>query len=231
MLMADSQLTATLAALERLDIEVDDEFDGAEVAEVLPEAATDDLAVGDVIVAVDGAPTLDSEAVVAAIGEAAPGDELVLTVRDDDGEREVAVTVGGAPDDPGRAFLGVLLRPYLELPVDVQIDAGVIGGPSAGLMFALSVMDLLEPDELTGGAVVAGTGTVDRDGTVGAVGGVRQKVVGATTHPRGGGAPRERLPGAAGQPGGARDVGVTRDVLLVPVATLDDAVDGAGRAA
>jgi Lon-like protease len=224
LLMEDSQLTATLAALERLDFDIDDAFDGAQVAEVLPEATTEELEAGDVIVAVDGRPTLDSEEVVAAIAEAQPGDELVLLVRHEDDDREVEVTLGASPDDPERPFLGVLLRSYLELPVDVRIDAGVIGGPSAGLMFALSVMDLLEPDELTGGAVVAGTGTVDREGRIGAVGGVRQKVVGATSPAAG-----ERAATVFLVPEGnladARSVGVSRDVLLVPVATLDDALD------
>jgi Lon-like protease len=117
----------------------------------------------------------------------------------------------------------VLLRSFLDLPVDVEIDAGVIGGPSAGLMFALSVMDLLEPEDLTGGKVVAGTGTVDRDGTVGAVGGVRQKVVGATA------TTADQRPATVflvpeGNLEDARSVSVPREVLVVPVATLDDAV-------
>jgi Lon-like protease len=227
MLMEDSQLTATLAALERLDFELDDAFDGAQVAEVLAEAVTDQLEVGDVIVAVDGEPTLDNQEVVATIADAEPGDELTLLVRRGDDERDITVTLGPAPDDPARPFLGVLLRSYLELPVDVQIDAGVIGGPSAGLMFALSVMDLLEPGELTGGAVVAGTGTVDRDGRIGAVGGVRQKVVGATSPSQGQRAATVFLV-PEGNLDDARSVGVPRDVLLVPVATLDEALDALG---
>lgn len=223
LLMADSQLTATLSALERLGFEVDGAFDGAEVVEVLADAATDALEEDDVIVAVDGTDTPRSEDVVAAVGAVAPGDELTLRVRRDGEMREVRVTPGAAPDDPDRAFLGVLLRTAFDLPVDVRIDAGVIGGPSAGLMFALSVLDLLDPDDLTGGAVVAGTGTVDREGNVGAVGGVPQKVAGAAA------VSGDRRPATvflvpAGNIEDARSVPVPRDLLLVPVETLDDAV-------
>jgi Lon-like protease len=224
LLMEDSQLTATLAALERLGFDVDEASDGAQVAEVLAEAVTDQLEAGDVIVAVEGEPTLDSQEVVDAIAEASPGDELRLRLRRADEDVDVEVTLGAAPDDPERPFLGVLLRSHIELPIDVQIDAGVIGGPSAGLMFALSVMDLLEPGDLTGGAVVAGTGTVDREGRIGAVGGVRQKVVGASTPEAGRRAATVFLV-PEGNVDDARSAGVSRDLLLVPVATLDDALE------
>jgi Lon-like protease len=154
----------------------------------------------------------------------APGDRLVLELQRDGEQLDVEVDLGVAPDDPTRPYVGVLLTTELDLPVEVVIDAGVIGGPSAGLMFALSILDLLEPEDLTGGAVVAGSGTLDLEGRVGAIGGIRQKIVGATT--RGGDrrsatvflVPRGNLQEAQGTP-------VGRDVLLVPVGTLDEAVD------
>jgi Lon-like protease len=221
-LMADSQLTATMAALAAAGYEIVGE--GALVAAVADDAVTDALEVGDVIVAVDGDEVTDNRAVVDAVQRRGPGDRVVFDVRRDGADLAVAVELGEAPDDAERAYIGVLLTTELDLPVDVAIDAGIIGGPSAGLMFALSIVDLLDPDDLTGGTVVAGTGTVDADGRVGAIGGIRQKVVGATL--RG----ADRRPATVflvprGNLEEAQDAPVGRDVLLVPIDTLDDALE------
>lgn len=220
-LMADSQLTATLVALNELGYDV--RGDGALVAAVSADAVTDVLEEGDVIVSVAGESVADSGAVVDAVRAHAPGDRIEVEVTREGARQELELTLGRSPDDPQRAYIGVLLTTEVDLPVDVQIDAGVIGGPSAGLMFALSIVELLEPGELTGGAVVAGTGTVDRDGTVGSVGGVRQKVVGATMRSSEDRpatvflVPRNNLAEARVAP-------VDREVLLVPVDTLGDAL-------
>ena len=134
------------------------------------------------------------------------------------------MVLGAAPDDRQRPYVGVLLSTELALPVDVAIDAGVIGGPSAGLMFALSIIEVLGPDDLTAGAVVAGTGTLDRDGAVGAVGGIRQKILGATERADGG-RRGQRVPRAARQRrGGTRHPGRPRRDRWCPVGTLDDAL-------
>jgi Lon-like protease len=223
-LMVDSQLAATVVALRRAGYEVPTEFGGARIEEVLSEAAAEVLEVGDVIVGVDGRPTTDGAAVAEAISAFEPGEVVELEVRRDDEDRVEAVPVGAAPDDPGRAFLGVLLTSHLELPVDVAIDAGVIGGPSAGLMFALSIVDLLEPSDLTGGSVVAGTGTLESNGAVGAVGGVRQKVLGAI-EPGGERRPASVFLVPAGNLDQLQDVAVSRDLLVVPIATLDEALE------
>jgi PDZ domain-containing protein len=82
----------------------------------------------------------------------------------------------------GRPGLGVALEsvePQIVLPFPVRIDQGDVGGPSAGLMMALTVYDLADPGDLAQGQVIAGTGTIDLAGNVGAVGGVRQKVLAA----------------------------------------------------
>ena len=220
-LMADSQLVATIAALTQLGFELTGE--GALVAALTEDAVTDELAVGDVIVAVDGERVQDSLDVVEAVRARRPGTRISLTIAADDGRRTVDVVLGDSTAEPGTPYIGILLTTELELPVDIAIDAGVIGGPSAGLMFALSIVDLLGPDDLTGGAIIAGTGTVDRDGLVGAVGGVRQKVVGATTvEPPDDAATVFLVPQA--NLAEARSTSVARDVLLVPVETLTDAL-------
>lgn len=220
-LMTDSQQTATVVALEALGYELDER--GARVAAVTSDAVTDAFSEGDVIVAVDDDEVADSAAVVAAVQARDPGERLTFeVVAPDGGRREVTVELGSAPDDPARAYVGVLLTTDLDLPVDVRIDAGIIGGPSAGLMFALSIVELLGEDDLTGGAVVAGTGTVARDGSIGPVGGVRQKLLGATAGGGDGSAevflvPRGNLDDTRGAP-------VANDVLVVPVDTFDQAL-------
>jgi Lon-like protease len=220
-MMADSQLVATIAALRELGYELTGE--GALVAAVTEGAVTDELQPGDLIVAVDGASVSDSRDAVDLVQAKRPGDTVELQVTGVGGERSVSVRLGRSPEDADIPFIGVLLTTQLDLPVEVTIDAGVIGGPSAGLMFALSIVDRLGADDLTGGAVIAGTGTVDRDGIVGAVGGVRQKLVGATDATTGARAavvflvPRANLEEA-------RSAAVSRDVLLVPVDTLGEAL-------
>jgi Lon-like protease len=224
LLMEDSQMMAAVAALETVGYDVSDVATGARVAGVLPDAVTDRLREGEVITAVDGAPVTDAAAVVAAVGERGPGDEVGFTVRSDDGApREETVTLGGAPEDADRGFIGVLLATELELPVEVTIDAGVIGGPSAGFMFALGVVELLGEEDLTGGAVVAGTGTITADGAIGPVGGVPQKVASVTA--REGGAPPATVflvPRA--NLADATSVAVASELVLVPVDDLTQAL-------
>ena len=98
-----------------------------------------------------------------------------------------------------------------------DIDSGDIGGPSAGLMWTLGVIDLLTPGELTGGRVIAGTGTIALDGTVGPIGGIQEKVV-AAEHA---GAKVFFVPTA--DAAGARSI--AHGIVLVPVKTFQDALD------
>ena len=76
-------------------------------------------------------------------------------------------------------MLGVGVRMHYEFPIDVELQLDDVGGPSAGMMFALGIVDKLTPGAMTGGEIVAGTGTIDSVGSVGAIGGIRQKLWGA----------------------------------------------------
>lgn len=155
---------------------------GAQVVQVVDASpAAGALEPGDTIVAVGPEQVeLHTEAVT-ALGDRRPGDEVSLTVEDDDGEsREVTVRLAAHPDEEERSFLGVTLRtrdPSFDFPFDVEIASDRIGGPSAGLAFTLKVLDVLTDGELTGGRRVAATGTMELDGSVGQVGGVAQKAV------------------------------------------------------
>jgi PDZ domain-containing protein len=224
-LMRSSQTEATLAALTYLGYDLDAAYDGAEITALSEPTSVEpgQLEPGDVIVAVDGEPTLDNTAVGAAVRANAVGDTIEITFRRGERELTTEVELIASPDDPDRPIVGVLLTSHVDLPVAVDIDAGNIGGPSAGLSFALAIVDELGEEDLTGGAVVAGTGTIDAEGRVGAIGGVVQKVVGSLQREDAAPAtvflvPRGNLDEARGAP-------VDRELLLVPVDTLADAVD------
>jgi PDZ domain-containing protein len=173
--MADSKTTAEVLALRQLGLT--DLGVGAEVAEVqpgLPAAAI--LKPNDVIVSVDGKPVATSTDAVTAIRARAPGDRLRMQVRRDGGPPDDVEAVLGQGDD-GKPLLGVRLSTKIKLPFDVNIDSGRVVGPSAGLAYALELLDLLTPGELTGGSSVAATGELLADGRVGPIGGIAQKTV------------------------------------------------------
>ncbi len=219
--MRDSQLVATIVALESLGYELHP--DGALVVAVQADAVTDELEVDDVIVAIDDVPVRESTEVVDAVRARSVGDQVSLQVRDVSGTRTVEVVLGRNPDDPEVPYVGVLLTTDLDLPIGIEVDAGAIGGPSAGLVFALSLLELLEPEDLIDGRIIAGTGTLARDGTVGGVGGVPQKVAGASA-PADGSDPAEVFLVPRDNLDEARAAAVAADLLLVPVGSLDEAL-------
>jgi PDZ domain-containing protein len=184
-LMADSKDSATYQALRRLGYEIPTSGTGAVIASVdpaVPAAAV--LTQGDVVVAADGEPVAINQDLIDTVTSHQPGDTLALVVQPLHGgeTRPATVQLASRPDDPTVAMLGVstFTRDLtFDFPVDVTIDSGRVGGPSAGLAFTLGVLDAMTPESLTGGARIATTGTMRLDGTVGPVGGVHQKVVAA----------------------------------------------------
>ena len=154
---------------------------GAEVVAIRPHAPADGaLVAGDTITAIDTKPIeLHSEA-VEALSSRKPGDTVHLTVTPKGGgaPKELDVVLAAKPGLPREPMLGVVLRtakPAFHFPYKVDIDSEQIGGPSAGLAFTLEVLDVLTKGELTGGRLVAATGTMEIDGSVGVIGGVAQK--------------------------------------------------------
>ena len=136
---------------------------------------------GDVISGVDGQPVQFLDDLTTLLTGRPPGDVVSLHIEpaaDGFDVRDVEITLTPAPDDPNRGLIGVteLVEFDLDLPFDVTIDSGRVGGPSAGLAFTLGVIDVLTPGDLAGGHIVATTGTINPNGTVGLVGGVAQKV-------------------------------------------------------
>ena len=180
--MSRSQLIAITVALQELGEEVDIEAMGAEVVLVQPGAPADgELEVGDVIVAAEGEDVTSTSNLQQAMSDLTPGDQASLTVERGEGER-VELTLGtrASDQDPDRAVVGVQVQDAedFRFPVDIEIDAGSIGGPSAGLAFALNIFDELGDDVDRGRTIVA-TGELTLEGDVLPIGGIKQKVIGA----------------------------------------------------
>lgn len=179
--MTDSKQVAVAVALEELGYDAITPT-GVFVADVVPDTAADGvLERGDVILAVDDVTVLTDAELVDTLGGRASGETVAILVeRHLTGESEtIDLTLGGREDEPSVGFLGVAPQTRLDvnedLPFDVDIDSGSVGGPSAGLAFTLTVLDNLTEGELTGGEQVAVTGTISVNGAVGSVGGVPQK--------------------------------------------------------
>jgi Lon-like protease len=179
--MSRSQEIAAAVALRELGYDVRIEENGALVDTVLPDGpSAGKLVAGDVILAVDGRPVETPDALREQLGERTPGDTVTLSVRRSDGRKRVRITTASAGDETGRAVVGIIVAQAAEIdiPLEIEIDAGRIGGPSAGLAFALAVYDRLGSD-VDRGRRVAVTGALALDGTVQPVGGIKQKVIGA----------------------------------------------------
>jgi PDZ domain-containing protein len=214
-LMDRSKETATVVALRQVGYKI--EPSGVEVTEVVAGAPADGkLRAGDEILAADGHLVDSTDEVRKAITGHKPGERVAFRVERGKGEKNVSVEVQEVEDQPR---VGILLRDlFPDLPVKVSIQTqNNIGGPSAGLMFTLSIIDKLTSEDLTGGRRIAGTGEIALDGSVLPVGGVGEKLIavhrlGVTTFL----IPAENCAGVKGQvPDGLR---------LVKVSKVDDAL-------
>ena len=222
-LMRVSKSTAVAVALRHLGI---DPFrpTGVGLAQVQVDGpSTGRLTINDVIVSVDGMPVLEAGDLVIAIRDRSPGEMVDFEVEPVEGgqSRVVSFALQPRPDDPTIGYMGVVPQTRWEdvedLPVDVRVNTGNVGGNSAGLALTLSILDLVTPGELTGGLQVATTGTIDPAGVVGPIGGIVQKVVAA----RDGGMDLFLVP--------AQEAGEARrhagSMTVEGVATLEDALE------
>jgi Lon-like protease len=180
--MQRSELVASAVALRELGYDVQATPEGALVVEVAPNVpAAGKLEVGDVIVEVDGARVRTPDDLRREIGRRSPGDDVRLTVRRAEEERlELVVATVAAESAPQRPIIGIIVdqEADIDLPLDVEIDLGSVGGPSAGLPFAIEIARMLGRD-VTHGCQIAATGELALDGTVLSVGGLKQKTIGA----------------------------------------------------
>jgi PDZ domain-containing protein len=175
--MSASQRISVAVGLRSLGYDVPG--DGADVTQITEGYPADGvIELGDIIVRAEGRPVASPGDLRQAMAGTKPGDAVDLTVQRKGATKDLEVGTTAARGDPERAVMGVVVEPSFDYPVDVKIDTRGVGGPSAGLAFALDVVDELGED-IDQGRKVAVTGTLDLDGRVGPIGGIKQKTFGA----------------------------------------------------
>ncbi len=214
--MDDSNFRSIVVAMDYLGFEmVPIEVVVNELVEGVP--AADLIELGDTIVSVNGFQITAVSDFAPALDGLEVGDVVDISVRRADGVVDLRVELAEREEEPGSPMIGIVLGELTEPPFPLSIESGDVGGPSAGMMHTIAIIDSLTEGELTNGKVIAGTGTIRLDGTVGNIGGIRQKVVGAE---------------AAGAeyilvPQGNYESALTAerdDIQIVPIETLDDAI-------
>ena len=200
----ESRQVAAAAAARAVGLPVEVSGSGVRVTDVVRGApAAGVLRAGDVIVAVDARPVTEASDLQEVLRARPAGTEFVMTVERGGGRRDVRVTSSRLPSLTGGVGVGILVETRdleVELPFEVRFQDRDVGGPSAGLAYALAMADLLDPADRAGGRTIAATGTIELDGDVGPVGGIPEKTVVAEE--------------------------ADADVLLVPAAELDAAREG-----
>ncbi|MFF5182375.1 PDZ domain-containing protein [Streptomyces sp. NPDC000345] len=227
---SQSQESAKVAALKELNIPVQSWVIVSTVVKGSP--AEGKLHAGDVIKAVDGTAVKAPGDVAKLVTAHKPEQDVVFTIvpakeqaaaekanRTATGTQDVTITTATSTDSgEKRAIVGISAGTDHTFPFSIDIKLADVGGPSAGLMFALGIYDKLTPGSLTGGSFVAGTGTIDDDGKVGPIGGIEMKTVGARSQ-----GARYFLTPADNCAAAAKDT--PSGLRLVKVDTIDDALD------
>ncbi len=171
----DSEDNAELAALHYLKYPTT-----VKLRTVTPDGpAKDLLRVGDELVSVDGKPVTTSQDFISTVQGDKPDAVVSFVIRRDGAEQTVPVKLGARPEDSTKGYLGVSPEEVPRGPIKVTFNLADIGGPSAGLMFSLALIDKLSSGNLNGGKFIAGTGTIDPDGKVGPIGGIQYKMMAA----------------------------------------------------
>ncbi len=226
-LFALSQSDSIAAAMNELGIPTEESIVVTVVAGGSP--ADGVVEAGDQIVSVNGQEVSTPAQVGEEVRKGEVGDTVTLEVlrAEEPGADptpttlEVVTVANPNPEDPAAApqpYMGIIVGVAYEAPFDIEFGDSNVGGPSAGMMFSLAIIDMLTEGQLNGGKHVAGTGTIDPEGNVGPIGGIQQKLVGA----RDAGAelmlaPQDNCADVVGNiPGG---------LTVVPVSTLSQARD------
>ena len=220
--MAESKLTATAAALAYLGYKFEEIYYISAIRDYSD--AVGKLERGDQILVVDGDLITNIEKIRDAYADRKIGDRIQIEVeRNVNGEsRRVIETVQlvrneDPSGDPDRPAIGILVGTSAKFPVDVQFNLRGVGGPSAGLIFAVGIVEKLTAEDLLRGRKIAGTGTISPQGRVGAIGGIEEKLIGASRK----GATIFLAPRA-----NCRDIKhIPEGLKVIPVSTLSEAIE------
>jgi len=172
--MSTSQESATAAALRELGIGFTTQVSVASTEKGMPAYGV--LQAGDLITAVDGKKVTSAAGLTSLIRNRAAGARVHLTILRHGGTRQADV---GTSQVQGHPVIGFVPQEQYRFPFSVKSSVGDIGGPGAGLMFALGIIDKVTPTNLTGGRFIAGTGEIEASGAVDPIGGIQQKMAGA----------------------------------------------------
>jgi PDZ domain-containing protein len=214
--MDQSKIDAAYVVLSKVENYPRDHGNGALIETTYQGCPADGkLHAGDLILSIDDHPVATSKDASKILSAAEPGDPLTFEVRAAGQTHDIDVAKGKCPGTK-KLLMGISIVD--AFPFSVNISSGDIGGPSAGLMFALGLYDVLTPGDLTRSRIIAGTGTIGLDGEVGPIGGIADKVeaakrVGATVFL----VPKDNM----GELGGVD----TGDMKLIPVGTFEEALD------
>jgi PDZ domain-containing protein len=229
-LMQGAKLNAIEVAYRKAGLPVQYKYKGIYVIHVVPGMPADGkLQAGDRIYKVDGQQLASSQEFIDLVGKKHAGDQVTLTFLRNNKTQTVQLKVQPFKDEPNRVGIGISLVDDKEILVnpEVSVKTDEIGGPSAGLMFSLEIYNQLNKEDYTKGYQIAGTGTIDPDGTVGPIGGIEQKIVAADKAgaeiffaPNVKGGKDSNYPAAVKT---ARDI--HSKMKIVPVDTFDDAIN------
>ncbi|WP_245989608.1 SepM family pheromone-processing serine protease [Ureibacillus thermophilus] len=181
-LMKDSQFNAIYVAYNKAGLPYTVDYNGITVLNVLAGGASDGiLEPGDRIEEIDGTVIKKAEDLVHVLETKKEDDVVQLVIQRDEKLLDRTMTLKEIPDSGGKIGLGITYAENKTIQTDpkIKINSKDIGGPSAGLMFTLEILNQLLDEDITKGYLVAGTGEMHEDGTVGRIGGIEKKVVAA----------------------------------------------------
>ena len=220
--MESSKVTSTAAALRYLGYDFEEVYYVSDIREYSD--AIKKLKIGDVITKIDGKEINQIEEIRTSYAKKSIGDSLLITVerKDKNGKvtpvtTRVILVENLDIEEKERPAIGILVGTSARFPIDVDFNLPGVGGPSAGLIFAVGIVEKLTEEDLVRGRKIAGTGTITASGKVGGIGGIEEKMVGAS---RIGAtifiAPRENCPDIEHVPNGLK---------VIPVSTLSEAIE------
>ena len=174
-------------ALKNLNYDIDSKGDGVLVVGILDDSPVKDkLLKGDLLTTINNEQIFSASEFIATLRKYDIGETVTIGLtRDIDGvDTEISISTQliehiEYDNEPMVGFLATTVNERFDFPFEIDIKTGNVGGPSAGLMMALNVYNNLIPNDITNSLIIAGTGTIEIDGSVGPVGGIRQKVIAA----------------------------------------------------